>query len=256
MDWIVDAADLALFARSLAAVVSEGILTLNGVTLSIRAVDFTNAAYIQATLTPYLPTLGSPSEVPPEEEVGLDITKLNGFMKQAGPLGGTVHIDRAGPHHTSFYHLPQDAACPRTALTLKNLLVDTIRRRPNPPTFTPGTSGGASGPALLKALEMVAVVSDRVVLEGGTETGTAFATFTLSSHPEQEVKATIWTSDGHGPPARSIYSLDYLRDIVKAMGQEEAIKMAFDTDRPLTLSINQPGVKVIYHLAPRREVGD
>lgn len=62
---------------------------------------------------------------------------------------------------------------------------------------------------------------------------------------------SIQTKDG----AKATFPLQYLEDIVKAAGSDSPISIHMETDRPLKISYEIEGARVVYYLAPRIETG-
>ena len=73
------------------------------------------------------------------------------------------------------------------------------------------------------------------------------------SGKEETRQNRIELSPGATVPAQSLYSIDYLKDIAKALAGS-SVTVQFDTDFPISLSAEVfPGISVRYLLAPRIE---
>ncbi|MGA9086533.1 MAG: hypothetical protein WB284_07470, partial [Methanoregula sp.] len=73
------------------------------------------------------------------------------------------------------------------------------------------------------------------------------------SGKEETRQNRIELSSGAAVPAQALYSIDYLKDIAKALAGA-SVTVQFDTDFPITLSAELAhGLSVKYLLAPRIE---
>jgi proliferating cell nuclear antigen len=240
------------FIQAIAAIVSEGRLILREESLELSAMDTANVAMVRATLE-------APGRCVGEEEIGVDITKLHTFLKEVVPMG-TIRLTRMG----GFTMFSQEGPLVAFGITLKNLELEGMQKSPRNPTIELGTGGVVEGHALNHAIETLTHICDRVAIKAGLTInpeaeGPQVPTPILllkGDIPEGEggVEARIPLTQGKGPEARALFSLDYLKDMVKALKEEPEVVVALAPDHPLRLTINRDGVMVDYLLAPRSEV--
>jgi len=109
--------------------------------------------------------------------------------------------------------------------------------------------------AVEDALRDAELVSDHVKIQATQEE----LTFQASS--DKGESSTTFTKDGGAllelnvkEPSRSMYSLTYLLDMMKAAAAADILELRFSTNIPLTLIFDLPGGgKIQYWLAPRLE---
>jgi proliferating cell nuclear antigen len=242
----IPAAPLLAFIQAIAAIVAEGRLILREETLTLAAVDTANVVMVRATIE-------APGRCIGEEEIGVDITKIHNFLKQVDPWG-FVRLTRAGDY------LLLSSVTPRLSLgaTIKNLDLKTVRPSPRPPTLVLETGGVVEGLALHQATAAIAMESDRVAIKAGLHIAEAEPpqVLLLEASPGKEIEARIPLKNSRGPEARAIFSVDYIKDLVKALKDEPEVSVALATDHPLMLTVARDGVMIEYMLAPRREVDE
>lgn len=70
-------------------------------------------------------------------------------------------------------------------------------------------------------------------------------------HKDSEEVIEVKTSSNGG--TKATFPLQYLEDIVKASGSSTEITINLETDKPLKISYDMSGAKIVYYLAPRIE---
>jgi len=226
------------------ALVTECRLHVDGNGIRTRAVDTANVAMVSLDLGKD----GFSSFSATKEEIGLDITKMKNIlsMMSRGDLLALQLGDNAKKLELSFGSY-------RYSVTL--LDVNTVRKDPNPPTIDLPGKVVISGEALSSAIKAASVVSDKIALgidpkaqkfymvaEGDTD------------HIRLELGKDQLVSISPAE-ARSLFSLDYLKDLGKVMGRAKEVQVSLGVDHPVKFSFTFADGKgsVDYLLAPRIE---
>jgi proliferating cell nuclear antigen len=140
------------------------------------------------------------------------------------------------------------------AYTLSLLDPSSIRKEPKVPSLDLPAKIVVNGTELRRAVKAAEKVSDHMAL------GVVGKTFYVEAEgdldkvrldiPETSLVSITATSN-----VRSLFSLDYLNDIVKSLGKAEQVSIDLGTDYPVkfTFSIAGGNGTVVYLLAPRIE---
>jgi proliferating cell nuclear antigen len=239
--------DADIFRESIdaiAALVTECRLHVEPAKIRTRAVDTANVAMVSLELQK--DAFGSYSST--DHELGIDIAKMKnilGMMGKGDEL--TMILDDAG------HKLELAFRNYRYSITL--LDVNTIRKDPNPPTIDLPGKVVLAGDALNSAIKAAAVVSDKIAL--GIDP--ASQTFYMSAEGDTDnIRLELGTDQLKSlkaVQARSLFSLDYLKDMGKVMGRAEEVEIYLGVDHPVRFSFSIAGGKgrVEYLLAPRIE---
>lgn len=212
--------------------------------LSTRAVDTANVAMIALTLKKeafdsYKASAG---------EIGVDITKMKNIFNMAakGDLISLELGDNAQKMAVSVhgYHY---------SITL--LDTNTIRKDPNSPTINLPGKVVMSGEDLNNAIKAAAVISDKIAMGINAKDQTFFMVAEGDTDRIQrefgkdEVKSLVPAD------ARSLFSLDYLKDMGKVMSRAAEVEVFLGLDHPVRFSFDIAGGNghVEYLLAPRIE---
>lgn len=232
------------FIDAIAALVTECRLHIEPDSIFTRAVDTANVAMVSLTLKKD----AFESYQGTKEELGIDIAKLKnmlGMMSKGDMLNFSLP---EGGHKMELafnkYHY---------SITL--LDVNTIRKDPNPPTIELPGKLTISGEALYSAIRAAAVVSDKIALgidpahqnfymmaEGDTDH------IKLELHKSELASLTL-------VEVKSLFSLDYLKDMGKVMGRAESVEVSLGVNHPVKFSFDIAEGKghIDYLLAPRIE---
>ena len=68
---------------------------------------------------------------------------------------------------------------------------------------------------------------------------------------KKKVPISSWTPNV--PAKRSLFSIDYLKDMVKVMDKKEKVVFYMDQDHPFKLVREHQGTEIMWMLAPRIE---
>lgn len=229
---------------ALSALVTECRLHFSEVELWVRAVDTANVAMIILTLkkeafSHYESTTG---------EIGLDIAKLKNTYSMMGRATeiSLEHPDGANKIEVKFegYHY---------SITL--LDPNTIKKDPNVPTIQLPGQVTISGTDLYNVIKSASIVSDKIWFSIEPEN----KEFVLYAEGDSDNIRKSFSADEvigcNWEAAKSLFSIDYLKDMGRVMGHAEKITIDLGSNHPVKFSFEIAGGigQVEYLLAPRIE---
>jgi len=209
-----------------------------------RAVDTANVAMISLTLKKE----AFESYSSTKNELGLDIAKMKNIF---GMMGKNDIITLELPEESHKLKISFEGY--RYSLTL--LDANTIRKDPNPPNIDLPGKVVLSGAELNNAIKAASVVSDKIAL--GIDPAAQVFYMTAEGDTDH-----IRREFGKGEvnflnavEARSLFSLDYLKDMGKVMNRAAEVEVSLGMDHPAKFSFYIAGGNghVEYLLAPRIE---
>ncbi|HOJ97002.1 MAG TPA: DNA polymerase sliding clamp [Methanospirillum sp.] len=229
---------------ALSALVTECRLHVSETEVWARAVDTANVAMIILTLkkeafSQYEATT---------EEIGLDIAKLKNTYSMMGKASDIhlEHPDGANKIEVTFegYHY---------SITL--LDSNTIKKDPNAPGIQLPGQVTISGSELYNVIKSASIVSDKIwfIIEPEKKEFVLYAEGDSDnirrSFSAGEVISSNWES------AKSLFSIDYLKDMGKVISHAEKVTIDLGIDHPVKFSFEIAGGngQVEYLLAPRIE---
>ena len=232
--------------NAIAAVVAEFRLHVQDDGMRMAAVNFQNTAMVLVILKKgaFESFAATPGEL------GIDVPKVKAILDSLPDA--LVALEATGNDEIQF-----DCTSPDTVQLdshqyfMKTLVTASIRSDPNPPTLALDAMLAVPSDSLLAALTAASHHTDKVVMVLSKEdqvfslSGSGDGIKVRLQGPASPVKVT----------ARSLYSLDLLLDLVKAIPKGETVNIAFAEDHPvkLTYSIADGHGEVIYLQAPRIE---
>ena len=209
-----------------------------------RAVDTANVAMISLDLqstafNSFSATAG---------EAGLDIAKMKNILGMMGK-GDALALNLLDEDRK----LELNFGGYRYSITL--LDVNTIRKDPNPPAIDLPGKAVIRGDALNNAIKAAAVISDKIAL--GIDPG-AMTFYMEAEGDTDQIKLALGEDEliALSPvQARSLFSLDYLKDMGRVMARAEEVEVHLGIDHPVrfTFDIADGNGHVEYLLAPRIE---
>ncbi|NYT06063.1 MAG: DNA polymerase sliding clamp [Methanomicrobiales archaeon] len=241
------AIDADIFRESIdviAALVTECRLHIGEAGIQTRAVDTANVAMVSLEVRPEAFTSFSATS----EELGVDIAKMKNIIGMMGK-GDMLQLDLAdGGHKLSLNFRGY-----QYSITL--LDVNTIRKDPNPPTIELPGKVVLSGNALNAAIKAASVISDKIALGIDPSSGIFYMEAEGDTdHIRLEMGKDELVSL-QAVQARSLFSLDYLKDMGRVMSRAEQVEVHLGIDHPVKFSfdIAEGNGRVEYLLAPRIE---
>lgn len=240
----IDADTFRELIDAISALVGECRLHVSESGIATRAVDTSNVAMISLELDAAAFQTYSATQT----EIGLDIAKMKNIL---GMVGKNDPID-----------LELDAEGRKLSVSFKSYrysisLLDTktIRKDPNPPTLNLPAVVKVTGEVLNNAIKAASVVSDKIAFKiDPTE-----STFTMIAEGDTDnIKLELGKDEiefVQVAEARSLFSLDYLKDMGKVIGRSNLIEIQLGIDHPVQFlfTIAQDSGRVTYLLAPRIE---
>ncbi|KLK87418.1 DNA polymerase sliding clamp [Methanoculleus sediminis] len=239
--------DAEIFRESIdaiAALVTECRLHTAEDQIRTRSVDTANVAMVSLELqstafNSFSATVG---------ELGLDIAKLKniiGMMGKGDALTLTL-LDEERKLELSFGGY-------RYSISL--LDVNTIRKDPNPPGIDLPGKAVVPGDALNNAIKAAAVISDKIALGIDPDA----MTFYMEAEGDTDhIKLALGEDElvALNPvQARSLFSIDYLKDMGRVMARADEVEVYLGIDHPVrfVFDIADGNGRVEYLLAPRIE---
>jgi proliferating cell nuclear antigen len=240
----IDADILKEAIDALSALVTECRLHVDENGLSTRAVDTANVAMVSFSLKKE----AFESYSATKSELGLDLTKLKNIF---GMVGKNDIITLDLPEETHKLQISFETY--RYSLTL--LDPNTIRKDPNPPTINLPGSVVLSGTELNNTIKAAAVVSDKIAL-GIDPVAQSF--YMVAEGDTDHIRRMFEKTEVNfinAVEARSLFSLDYLKDMGRVMSRAAEVEVSLGIDHPAKFSFYSANGNghVEYLLAPRIE---
>ncbi|MBQ4414666.1 MAG: DNA polymerase sliding clamp [Methanomicrobium sp.] len=227
-----------------AAIVSECRLNISANGLAVRAVDTANVAMISLELgAPAFNTFAAG-----DSQIGLDISKLKNIVASINKAD-VLSLD-----------LPDGAYKMELAYggfkySISLLDVNTVRKDPNLPSIQLPGKVVIAGAELNNAIKAASLVSDKIAFGINPDNETFYMEADGDTdHINLEIKAADLKTFIPAE-ARSLFSLDYLKDMGRVMSKAEEVEIFLGKDHPVKFVFTIAGGegKVEYLLAPRIE---
>jgi len=231
---------------AVSALVNECRLHIDDNGFRTITVDTSNVAMVSLELSKTAFESFSVSDGP--IEVGLDIEKIRSMMGMIGKAE-TISLDL-------------DASGKKLKLSFGGYeysitLLDTkaIRKDPNTPNLNLPANFEIPGTMFNDAIKAAAMVSDKISLSVSAES----RVFTMNAEGESDrITRELSGDDVHYEAiadAKSLFSLDYLKDMGKAISHAEKVQIRLGNDHPVQFMFNYADGKgkIGYLLAPRIE---
>jgi proliferating cell nuclear antigen len=240
----IDADILKESIDAISALVTECRLHTDETGISTRAVDTANVAMISL----HLKKEAFESFSSTKSELGLDIAKIKNIF---GMMGKENLLSLELPDEGHKLKVSFEGY--QYSITL--LDPNTIRKDPNIPNINLPGKVVLSGNELNNAIKAASVVSDKIALGIDPATQTFYMVAEGDTdHIRREFGKTE-VNFINGVEARSLFSLDYLKDMGKVMSRTEEVEVSLGVDHPANFSFFIAGGNghVEYLLAPRIE---
>jgi proliferating cell nuclear antigen len=212
--------------------------------ISTRAVDTANVAMVSLELKKE----AFDSYKATKSQIGVDISKMKNIFNMMGK-GDLISLE-----------LPENAQKIQLSVhgyhySITLLDTNTIRKDPNPPSINLPGKLTISGDDLNNAIKAAAIISDKIAM-GINPTDQTFFMIAEgdTDHIRREFGKDELKSLSPGE-ARSLFSLDYLKDMGRVMSKAAEVEVFLGIDHPARFSFDIAGGKghVEYLLAPRIE---
>jgi proliferating cell nuclear antigen len=212
--------------------------------ISTRAVDTANVAMISLELKKE----AFDSYKATKSQVGVDISKMKNIFNMMGK-GDLISLE-----------LPENAQKMQLSVhgyhySITLLDTNTIRKDPNPPTISLPGKLTISGDDLNNAIKAAAVISDKIAIGINPKDETFYM---IAEGDTDNIRREFGKDELKSltpNEARSLFSLDYLKDMGKVMSRAAEVEIFLGLDHPVRFSfdIANGNGHVEYLLAPRIE---
>ena len=209
-----------------------------------RAVDTANVAMIALQMKKE----AFDSYKATKSEMGVDITKMKNIFNMAGK-GDLISLELA----ENAQKIAVSVHGYHYSITL--LDTNTIRKDPNSPTINLPGKVVISGEDLNNAIKAAAVISDKIAMGINPKDQTFFMVAEGDTDHIQREFSKDELKSLTPVETRSLFSLDYLKDMGKVMSRAAEIEVSLGIDHPVRFSFDIAGGNghVEYLLAPRIE---
>ena len=231
--------------EAISALVNECRLHLDANGIRTITVDTSNVAMVSLELS--ADAFESFNFTGDAAELGLDIEKIRSMMGLIGKDDVSLDLDDTGKKMKLTFGGYE------YSLTL--LDTKTIRKDPNTPNLNLPAAFEVAGSTFNDAIKAASMVSDKLALSVSAET----KVFTMNAEGDSDkIKRELAGDDVTYTAcdnARSLFSLDYLKDMGRAISRAEKVQIKLGNDHPVQFAFSYAGGKgkIGYLLAPRIE---
>lgn len=231
------------FTDAISALMPECILNISPEGLHTRVVDFANVGIVVVNAKIQEGSL--------EAKLGIDITAMKNILNAISNTlpGDTLLIlqGRESEDRDRPYLEIEVRGDLSQHMRIKTLDKRTIRKEPNPPVIAHPIMVDVEGKYLLNAIVACSFQSDQVRIAIDRE-----GTCTIAAKGD-DFQHKIEIARGGAGIAAAIYSIDYLKDIIKILSESKC-KLKFQTDWPMEIAATIDNeVAIRYLIAPRIE---
>ncbi len=228
----------------MAAMVTECRMHISPGGFSTRAVDTANVAMVSLELS----SGAFSSFDATESDIGLDINKMKNIVAMM-EKDDNLSLDLPEGGHK----IEMSFSGYKYSIAL--LDVNTVRKDPNPPTINLPGKVVISGSVLYNSIKAAALVSDKIAFGIDPEKGIFYMEadgdmdHIYYELPKDDLVSFVPAE------ARSLFSLDYLKDLGRVMSKSDQVEIHIGMDHPVkfAFSIADGKGNVEYLLAPRIE---
>lgn len=232
---------LAALCDTLRALVPECRLTITENGLIVLAVDTANVGMVGINL----PAASFEEFKEEAGEVGMDVGKWMDMLKVMKEPGSIITIDRnaaSGKIRISdgqytYTHTPLDPS--------------TLRKKANAPNLSLPSSVIIDAKEYHEVVKAMGVIGDKVRLQIDGER------FELSAEGDTDALrkeiASKPQDKNNGAAVASLFSIDYLKEVAKAMKDAGTITVHLGQDHPVRFDFDYEGMECSFLLAPRIE---
>ncbi|MEA2045323.1 MAG: DNA polymerase sliding clamp [Euryarchaeota archaeon] len=241
---VIDAETLRDAIDAVSSLVDEVRFAISENGIELKAVDPANVAMVSFRIDPEAFEYFEAAQ----GDIGVDLVRLSDVLSMAD-RGENVTLELDEENHKLKIGLNS------LSYTLSLIDPSAIRKEPRVPDLDLPAHVVLPGPQLRKAIRAAEKVSDHVILGVSDDPEDMFYMEASGDIDSLVLKIPSMELLGMKPgKARSLFSLDYLSDMSKAIGKAQEVKLEMGVDYPLRVyfSLSQ-GVDINYLLAPRIE---
>ena len=241
---VISAETLRDAIEAITSLVDEVKFTLSENGVELKAVDPANVAMVSFRLDSgafeYFETTPG--------EIGVDLIRLSDVLSMAD-RGDNVTLELDEENHKLKIGVGS------LSYTLSLIDPSAVRKEPRVPELDLPAHVVIAGSQLRKGINAAEKVSDHVVLGVADDPEDLFYMEASGDIDSLKLKMPSTELLGLKPgKARSLFSLEYLSDMSKAIGKAQEVKLELGVDYPLKISFSLgQGVSISYLLAPRIE---
>jgi proliferating cell nuclear antigen len=240
---ISDTKALKSIVDSISSLIDEAKLVISPESISMRAMDPAHVVLVDLNM----------SKVAFEEyrmesnlELGIDFDRLNTILKRAG---SSDKIELSLSEDSSALIITiRNSAMRRFDLPLIDVSEEELRI----PQLDFLAEVEVDPKILSEGIKDAEIVSDHVILRCDSENLYISASGDLGN-VEVKVSKERALNFEVSEPCKSIFSIEYLKDMLKAVDAASTIRLHLGTDIPMRLDFLAEGVKLDFLLAPRIE---
>jgi proliferating cell nuclear antigen len=226
---------------SISILVTEARFHITHEGIKVSTVDTANVALVQID---YKTDNFSKYELTEPFDIGIDIVKfmkLKTLIKKDSVISINCSSDGSDK-------IVVDIDGTETRMTALN--ENTIRKDPHPPVIDLKQRIEFMAGDFIQGIKEGAKISDKVSLS--LDNGAFMMSFEGDTDfQKKKVPISSWTPNV--PAKRSLFSIDYLKDMVKVMDKKEKVVFYMDQDHPFKLVREHQGTEIMWMLAPRIE---
>jgi proliferating cell nuclear antigen len=232
------------------AIHTEAILNINPDGISCRVVDNANVAMVSIDFKKDVFDIYKVTE---PVKLGVDIStaySLKTMIKKGSMVSFEVNkrIDPATKDKEEKTEYTYSISIEGTTTRYKALDLNTMRKQPNVPTVDLKTTIDLSASEFIQGIKDGSKVSDKVALVfDDVRFSMVFEGNTTTMNKE------VCILKGYGEKTRSLFSMDYLKDMIKILNKKEIIRLSIRTDFPMKITRGGALMETVFLLAPRIE---
>jgi proliferating cell nuclear antigen len=238
---VINAETLRDALESVSSLVDEVKISISDHGLELKAVDPANVAMVSLSIKDTAFEYFKADVC----EIGIDLVRLSDVLSMADK-GENVQLELDEESHKLKIGVGS------LSYTLSLIDPTAIRKEPHIPAVDLPTSVTLAGSALRRAIKAAEKVSDHVIL------GVDDTVFFMEANGDIDllklkIPATELLAMRPGE-SRSLFSLDYLVDMVKSAGKATEVTLEMGLDYPMRMMFQtSKDVSVVYLVAPRIE---
>lgn len=227
---------------SISKIIDEGGLAVSGGGMGLRAMDPAHVAFVDLAVKK---DAFSEYEVKEDLNLGLDLERLNTILKRAGANDQVV---LSTEDSAALKIKIQNSSTRRFELPL----IETGEEVEIPQQLEFPAAVELEPGVLTEGIKDAEIVSDNIIFEADGEKFYLRAKGDLGS-VETEVNKDDTIEFDVEEPCKSMFSIEYLKDMVRASDIAETVNLRFGNDIPLKLVFTSPHISLTFLLAPRVE---
>lgn len=247
---------LETYLKAIKALTNEAFIRIYEDKIETIVVDTANVAMVNTTIDQMgFDAFPEEGDIPLSSvpvKLGVDIAKMFGYVTN---LGADIEL--------KFYYDEElngkgkiSMATGKEAFSMGLLDGRTMKKEPNVPGLALDTVGKVKGTDLSSAIKKAEMVSDKVFFRMYPDK----KLIELFAHGDDDYLKPIdeVVSLEGDVQAIALFSMDYLKDMMKVVGKSDEVTIRLKDDHPIKMlgSFPDVNVEVMYFLAPRIEHDD